>query len=135
MQLEEVFKDFWNGRYQTHEDVKADVDAHICPLLKLSLIEGKIQSKLAEVESLSSTAMMEPRSLFTPCLPELFERFWRMSFNSVLFDNITSTYKILCSQLLKCSRVLDDDYNTLFADLPSANDLKRLDDVLLKQLI
>eukprot|EP00435_Cladocopium_sp_Y103_P004569 s2470_g1.t1 len=47
-----------------------------------------------------------------------------MSFNSTLMNNVIDTYKILCNQLLKTSRVLDDDKKMLLDSLPCFNKLR-----------
>jgi len=94
--FQEVFKAYIDGQVQ-HDELKKKM--------------GAIESQLSEVVSLCATASMEPR-------------FWRMSFNSTLMTNVTDTYKILCNQLLKTSRVLDDDKKMLLDNLPCFNSLR-----------
>lgn len=95
-EFQTVFKDYINGKLK-HEDLKG----------KIASIDGKF----SELKSTCSTASMEPR-------------FWRMSFNSTLMSNVIDTYKILCNQLLKTSRVLDDDKKMLLDSLPCFNKLR-----------
>ncbi|CAK8989351.1 unnamed protein product [Durusdinium trenchii] len=100
-EYQQVFKEFFDqdGKNQmTHEELKKKV--------------ASVSSKISECASTGSKASMEPR-------------FWRMSFNSTLYDKIISTYKVLCNALVKTSRVIDDDKDVLFDRLAHSDEVKR----------
>ncbi|CAJ1440299.1 unnamed protein product [Effrenium voratum] len=74
---------------------------------EVSIIDGQLN----EARQFVGTAVMEPR-------------FWRPNFNSILFEDVVATYKILCTQILKVSKVLEDDKQFLLDSLPSFSQLR-----------